>query len=122
MIAVWREFAEKRDDADAVNNLLSRPFPSDDLAPYWSAFLYLSRDRPRESISLGLGGGLSLERPIPVDRIRAEGARLGYSDDALEDFEAILVRIDDAFVETTVKKQAADAKAAAQKAQQKNRR
>ncbi len=65
---------------------------------------------------------MSLNLPIPVERIRAEGARLGYSDDVLEDFEAILVGIDDRFVEITVKKEAANAKAAALKARQKQTR
>lgn len=67
---------------------------------------------------MGLGGGISRDLPIPADRIRAEGGRLGYRDDGLEDFEAIVVRVDDIFVEVTVRKQAADAKAAALKAQQ----
>lgn len=120
-VANWRALAEAGDDF-GVEKLLSRPFPSADLAPYWSAFNYLGRDRPRDNISLGLGGSVSLNRPIPVERIRTEGVRLGYGDEGLEDFEAIIVRIDDKFVEVTVKKEAADAKAAATKSQRERRR
>lgn len=82
---------------------------------------YLGRDRPRDNISLGLGGGVLLNRPIPVERIRAEGERLGYTGDGLEDFEAIVVGLDDKFVEITVKKEAVNVKAAAQKNRQKQR-
>lgn len=64
---------------------------------------------------MGLAGGLSLPRPIPVDRIRAEGQRLGYAGDAHQDFELIVVGIDDVFVEVTTKREAERAKAAAQK-------
>ncbi|HTE82000.1 MAG TPA: hypothetical protein VK634_15040 [Reyranella sp.] len=120
-VAAWRALAQ-RDDGFAIDRLLSRPFPSAPLAPYWNAFQYLGRDRPRDNISLGLGGSVSLNRPIPVERIRAEGERLGYGGDGLDDFEAIIVRIDDTFVEVTVKKEAADAKAAAQKAAKERRR
>jgi hypothetical protein len=98
-----------------MERLLSRPVPSPELEPYWQAFAYLSRDRPREQVSLGLAGGLSLTRPIPVDRIRTEGERLGYTGDALEDYEAIVVGIDDVYVEHSVKREAAEAKAAAAK-------
>ncbi len=66
-----------------------------------------------------MAGSISLNCPIPADRIRAEGARLGYTDDGLEDFEAIVVGIDDKFVEVTVKKEAARAQAAASKSRQK---
>jgi hypothetical protein len=57
-----------------------------------------------------------LTRPIPVDRIRIEGERLGYTGDALEDYEAIVVGIDDAYVEHSIKREAAEAKAVASKA------
>jgi hypothetical protein len=99
-----------------MERLLSRPLPSIELEPYWQAFAYLSRDRPREQVSLGLAGGLSLTRPIPATWIRAEGERLGFTGDALEDFEAIVVGIDDAFVEHSIKREAVEAKAAAAKA------
>lgn len=57
-----------------------------------------------------------------MERIRAEGVRLGYADDALEDFEAIVVGIDDRYVEIGVRKEAAAAKAAADKARNQRRR
>jgi len=71
---------------------------------------------------MGLAGGLSLPRPIPRDTIRREGEHLGYEGDALEDFVEIVVLIDDFFIELEVKRIAADAKAAADKAgRQRNR-
>lgn len=110
--------AENGDDW-AVDRLLSRPAIPDDAAPYWAAFLLLSRDRPNQSISMGMGGGLILPRPISRDTIRREGRRLGYSGDALDDFTEILTGIDDKYVEITVRKAAADAKASADKSRKK---
>ena len=88
---------------------------------YWLAFLDLARDRPRESLSLGMAGGMSLPRPVPQEAIRREGRRLGYRGEALADFTTIVALIDDFWVEVAVKQAAADAKAAADKARTKKR-
>lgn len=70
---------------------------------------------------MGMACGMSITRPVPVERIRSEGERLGYEHAALEDFETIVVGIDDRYVEVAVKREAADAKAAAQSARTKQR-
>ncbi len=93
--------------------LLRRPVLSSDAGPYWAAFLDLSRDRPMESLSLGMAGGTSLPRPVPRETIRREGKRRGFAGDALDDFTEIVVGIDDAFVEVTVKAEAKRLAAAA---------
>lgn len=93
--------------------MLSRPFLDPGAEPFFAAWLMLSRDRARESISLGMAGGFSIPRPIPRDTIAREGERLGHDGEALEDFTEILLRIDDFFVELEVTRAAADAKAAA---------
>lgn len=88
-------------------------------APFWSAFLTLARDRPHESISMGMGGGLSLPRPVPMEAIRREGSRLGYTGEGLEDFVSIVARIDDSYVESEVRRIADEAKAASQRSRSK---
>ena len=65
---------------------------------------------------MGMAGGLSLPRPIGRDVIRAEGERLGFDGEALEDFVLIVLGIDDAYVEVTVKREAEQASAAAKRA------
>ena len=79
----------------------------------------LSRDRPTESISLGMAGGLSLPRPVPRDAMRREAERMGLDGDAFDDFVEIITLIDDRHVEIEVKRAAADAKAAAESARRK---
>lgn len=68
---------------------------------------------------MGMGGGLSLPRPVPMERIRREGARLGYQSEALEDFVSIVSRIDDFHVEVEVRRAADEAKAASQRSRSK---
>ncbi len=75
----------------------------------------LARDRPHYSISMGMGGGVLLPQPVSRETIRREGERQAYTGDDLEDFVEIVVRIDDYFVETEIKRAAADTKAAAAK-------
>ncbi len=98
--------------------LLRRPTLSADASPYWAAFLELSRDRPTESLNLGMAGGVSLPRPVPRETIRRDGERRGYEGDALDDFTEIVVGIDDAYVEITVK---AESKRLAAMAQQRRK-
>lgn len=90
-----------------------------DAEPFFAAWLMLSRDRARESISLGMAGGFSIPRPIPRDTITREGERLGHDGEALEDFTDTLIRIDDLFVEVEVTRAAADAKASADRSRRK---
>lgn len=68
---------------------------------------------------MGMGGGLSLPRPVPMEAIRREGMRLGYSGDGLEDFVAIVSRIEDFYVEVEVRRPADEAKTAAARARSK---
>lgn len=93
--------------------LLSRPTLSAEAAPYWAAFVDLDRDRGRESINLGMAGGLSLPRTVPREVIRREGERLGYTGEGLADFTEIVVRIDDYYIEVTTKAEAERARVAA---------
>ena len=71
--------------------------------------MILSRDRPNESISLGMAGGLSVPRPIPREAMRRDGERAGLDGDALDDFIEALTLLDDFYVETEVKRAADDA-------------
>lgn len=86
------------------------------------AFIYLTRDRAHESLSLGMAGGVSLPRTIPRAVFREEGIRLGYEGEALEDFVVILTGVDDIFVEVQTKRIAADVKKAAEASANKARR
>lgn len=81
----------------------------------------LSRDRPHESLSLGMAGGLTLPRPVPRETIRREGRRLGYRGADLEDFVEIVTLIDDFYVEVEMKRAANDARLAAERARSKRR-
>lgn len=108
-------------DQWAVDKLLSRPTLIIEAEPYWQAFVYLARDRPTESISLGMAGGLSLPRPIPRDAIRQEGKRNGFTGEGLDDFTEIVTAIDDIFVEVTVKAEHDRARIAAEQARNKRR-
>lgn len=105
----------EKGDSSAVDRLMSRPILSSDAEPFYAAFLILSRDRPTESISLGMAGGLSLPRPVPRDAMRREGERLGLDGEALDDFVETVMRMDDCYVETEVKRAAAKAKADAER-------
>lgn len=103
----------------AVAELLKRPLLLPEAEQYLSAWRLLSRDRPTEAISLGLAGGLTLPRPIPRETIRREGERLGYDGEELDDFTDALTLLDDHWVERTVRREAAAAKAAANRARTK---
>ncbi len=68
---------------------------------------------------MGMSGGLSLPRPVPMEAIRREGARLGYEGEGLEDFVTTVARIDDFHVEVEVRRAANEAKAAAARSRSK---
>lgn len=68
---------------------------------------------------MGMAGGLSLPRPVPRDAIRREGNRRGFDGEALEDFVEMVVAIDDGYVEITVKREAENAKLAAERSRKK---
>ena len=89
--------------------------------PYWQAFLDLSRDRPTESISMGMAGGLPLQRPVPRETIRREGRRLGYRGADLEDFVLILTDVDDFYVEVAVKRAVEDMRRSVDRGRSKRR-
>ena len=108
----WQDRAARGDDW-AFKRLLSRPVLTAEAEPYWQSFTYLSRDRTYLALSLGMAGGLKLPQPILRDAMRAEGRRRGYQGDGLADFTEIVAAIDDAFVQDDVLKQAAAAKAGA---------
>jgi hypothetical protein len=118
MSRAWLDGARKGDEA-AVDALLSRPVLLGDAARYWATLQELGRDRPRESVSMGMAGGIILPRPVPLETIRREGRRLGYEGEALEDFVTIIARADDFSVEVDTKRAAEDAKAAALSARKK---
>ena len=65
---------------------------------------------------MGMAGGLSLPRPVPREAIRREGERLGYTGESLADFTEIVTCVDDIYVEVTVKREAEQARLAAQRA------
>ena len=65
---------------------------------------------------MGMAGGLSIPRAVPRETMRQEGIRLGYEGDGLEDFVEIVMRVDDFFVEVTVKRAADEARANATRA------
>ena len=111
----WQDRAARGDDW-AHERLLSRPELSAETEPYWGAFTYLSRDRTYLALSMGMAGGLQLPQPIPRETIRKEGNRRGYRGESLADFTEIIAAIDDAFVQDDVLKQAAAAKAGAERA------
>ena len=111
----WQDRAARGDDW-AFRRLLSRPELSAEAEPYWQSFAYLSRDRTYLALSLGMAGGLKLPQPILRESIRKEGNRRGYRGDGLDDFTEIVAAIDDAFVQDDVLKQAAAAKAGADRA------
>jgi hypothetical protein len=90
--------------------LLSRPVLSEDAAFHWEAFTWLARERPWDSISLGMAGSIRLPGPIPRNTIRSRGEYLGLDGDALDDFVEIVVLIDDDYIRTVAE---AEAKAAA---------
>ena len=111
----WQDRAARGDDW-AFRRLLSRPELSPEAEPYWQSFAYLSRDRTYLALSLGMAGGLKLPQPIPREAIRTEGRRRGYECEGLDDFTEIVAAIDDAFVQDDVLRQAAAARAGAERA------
>ena len=68
---------------------------------------------------MGMAGGLSLPRPVPLEAIRREGLRLGHQGEGLEDFCTILARTDDFCVEVEVRRAATEAKASAARSRSK---
>lgn len=120
MLRGWQDRAAKG-DPEAVDRLLSRPTLTPEAVPYWLAFIILSRDRPHESVNMGMAGGLTLPRPVPRETVRTEGRRLSYEGDGLEDFVEIVARIDDTYVEVETKRAAADARLAAERSRQNKR-
>lgn len=59
---------------------------------YYGEWLSLSRYRPMFSHGLGMAGAMLLKQLMPRAEIEAEGARLGYVGDALDDFVELMTR------------------------------
>jgi hypothetical protein len=98
----------KKGDPDAVAFLLSQPDVSGDAEEYWAAYQRLHRDRAEVSISAGMGGGVLLPKRVPLPVVRAEGRRLLFAGDDLEDFVFIVSHADDHFFTLETKRIAAD--------------
>lgn len=98
-------------DAWSVNQLLSRPLLDAETESYYSAWRTLNRDRPKDHIPLGMSGSVTFPVAISIDLIRREGERLDYEGDDLEDFTAIVVLMDDYYVEIETKKRGAETQA-----------
>jgi hypothetical protein len=88
---------------------------SAEAAPYWAVFEDLSPYRPKTSISLGLGGGVSFPDPIPRVLILEEGRQLRYRGDDLDDFCRIIRGFDRAYLNIEHERIAAGLRAAADK-------
>ncbi|MGD9895223.1 MAG: hypothetical protein AB7I59_22705 [Geminicoccaceae bacterium] len=69
---------------------MSRPYLSPEEQLYHDAWAYLRRDRPYLSHSLGMSGALLLQQKTPRSAIRAEGERLGFEGDDLDEFIEIV--------------------------------
>lgn len=104
-----------------IELLLSRPDLPEDAVPYYAAFQLLKRDRPTESISMGMAGGVSRPLPVPREAIIREGERRGLEGDELEDFIEAVLQIDDFDIETQTKRLAAEVKASANRANRPSR-
>lgn len=86
-----------------------------------ATFRLLSRDRPEQSIGMGMAGGIVVPRPVPVRDIRSEGRRQGLKGEDLEEFVGVLMAIDGIFLEVEIPKIGRDAQRALQKAAHKKR-
>lgn len=78
--------------------MLSEPEIGADTEAYVSALDHLDADRDEISQSMGMAGGLLLPARIKRNTIRAEGKRLGYRGDDLDDFVAVVKALDMHFV------------------------
>jgi len=98
----------------ATDRLLSRPEITPDLDPYYEAFLHLQRDRPFFSHSLGMAGGILMQQKSRRSAIRAEGKRLAFSGDDLDDFVEIVAHCEDVAFRETFARQAQAVRTAVQ--------
>ena len=67
--------------------------------------------RPRQTIGGGMGASVVLPLPIPRPDIQAEGTRIGYRGDDLDDFCEIVEQLDHAIIEATARREAERVKA-----------
>lgn len=79
--------------AAAVRFFATRPQLSPISERYYAEWLSLSRYRRLVSHSLGMAGGMLLRQTMPRAEIEAEGIRLGYFGDALDDFVELMTRL-----------------------------
>lgn len=75
----------------------------------------MSPYRPKVAMSLGLGGGITVPDPIPLDLIREEGRQLHYRGDDLDDFCRIIRGIDRLYLNAEHERIAGGVRAAADK-------
>ena len=80
-------------DADARATVLRQPEIDPEAEPYYSAFLFVSRDRP-----LMAGAMVVLPLAVPRDVIERHCRRLGVDEGELFEFVEIVARIDDDFI------------------------
>lgn len=119
-MANWLALAAKPGGDDwATDQLLTQPDLTDEALPYWEAFNELSEERALRSISLGMNGSIEAPRTIRRSEIRRDGKALGYRGEDLEDFFAIIRRVDRLYVEEEGKRIAADLKRMQAKAKKK---
>lgn len=78
--------------AAALAFFRSRPTLSPKSERYYAEWLSLSRYRPMLSHGLGMAGAMLLKQLMPRAEIEAEGVRLGYANDALDDFVELMTR------------------------------
>lgn len=87
---------------------MGQPLLGNDAEPYMVAWSAITRRRKQTVLSLGLMGSATLPDPLDHDLIRAEGTRLGYTWDDLDQFVTILVALDEHYVDRLHEKKNAD--------------
>lgn len=78
---------------------MGQPLLDADVEPYMVAWSAISRRRGKFVQSLGMMGSVTLPDPLEHDLIRADGERRGYTWDDLDQFVAILVALDEHYVD-----------------------
>lgn len=94
---------------------MTRPSLSHDAEEHYAAFLVLASECSMFAQPLGMAGSLLLRQRLTRETVRAEGGRLGYDGDALEDFVEIVRRIDLVDWAAAYKRQADELAAASKK-------
>ena len=101
--------------AAAAKFFAKRPALSPKSERYYADWLSLGRYRPFLSHGLGMAGGMLLRQVLPRETIEAEGARLGYIGDGLDDFVELMTRFGALEFRADLKRQAKEFAAAQKK-------